>query len=126
MLDVCGQLSNFHWKILALAGIWTRHLPDTKPICYQLSYPSLDCLVRMVPDTLRFLWADLQIIEKKLTNHLKKYLQIIEKKIQIIEKKTYKSLKKRLTNHWGLLYDVDLSVAILFECTSLSQADDLS
>ena len=32
----------FHWKILALAGIWTWDLPGTKPICYQLSYPGLD------------------------------------------------------------------------------------
>ena len=31
----------FHWKILALAGIWTRDLPVTKPICFQLSYPGL-------------------------------------------------------------------------------------
>ena len=30
----------------------------------------------------------------------------------------------RLTNHWGPLYDVDLSVAILFECMTLSRADD--
>ena len=29
----------FHWKILARAGIWTRDLPGTKRICYQLSYP---------------------------------------------------------------------------------------
>ena len=32
----------FHWNILALAGIGTRDLPSTKPICYQLSYPGLD------------------------------------------------------------------------------------
>ena len=35
----------FHWKILALARIWTWDLPGTKPICYQLSYPGLDNLV---------------------------------------------------------------------------------
>ena len=34
--------SYFHWKILALAGLWTRDLPGSKPICYQLSYPGLD------------------------------------------------------------------------------------
>ena len=32
----------FHWKIFALARIWTQDLPSTKPICYQLSYPGLD------------------------------------------------------------------------------------
>ena len=32
----------FHWKILALAGIRTRDLPGTKPICYKFSYPGLD------------------------------------------------------------------------------------
>ena len=40
------QLDNpvtyFHWKIIAFNGIWTRDLPGTKPICYQLSYPGLD------------------------------------------------------------------------------------
>ena len=37
-----NPVTYFHWKILALAGIWTRDLPGTKPICYQLSYPGLD------------------------------------------------------------------------------------
>ena len=32
----------FHWKIIALAWIWTWALPSTKPICSQLSYPGLD------------------------------------------------------------------------------------
>ena len=32
----------FHWKILALARIWTRDLTDTKPIDYQLSSPGLN------------------------------------------------------------------------------------
>ena len=35
-------ITYFHWKILALAGIWTWDLTGTKPICYQLSYPGLD------------------------------------------------------------------------------------
>ena len=35
------SVTYFHWKILALA-IWTRDLPGTKPIWYQLSYPGLD------------------------------------------------------------------------------------
>ena len=35
-------LHKFHWKILTLAGIWTRELPGTKPICYQLSCRGLD------------------------------------------------------------------------------------
>ena len=33
-----NSVTYFHWKILALAGIWTRDFPGTKPICYQLSY----------------------------------------------------------------------------------------
>ena len=37
-----NPITYFHWKILTLAGIWTRDLPGTKPICYQLSYPGLD------------------------------------------------------------------------------------
>ena len=37
------SVTYFHWKILDLAGIWTRYLTGTKPICYQLSYPGLDC-----------------------------------------------------------------------------------
>ena len=37
-----NPVTNFHWKILALAGIWTWDLPSTKPICYKLSYPGLD------------------------------------------------------------------------------------
>ena len=32
----------FLWEILTLAGIWTRDVPGTKPICCQLSYPGLD------------------------------------------------------------------------------------
>ena len=36
------SVTYFHWKILALAGIWTRDLPGTKPICYQFSYLCLD------------------------------------------------------------------------------------
>ena len=35
-------------KILALAGIWTRDLPGTKSICYQLSYPGLDSVEQMI------------------------------------------------------------------------------
>ena len=38
----------FHWKILALAGIWTRDLHGTKPICSQLSYLGLDHAVNIV------------------------------------------------------------------------------
>ena len=34
-----NPVTYFHQKILALAGIWTRDIPCTKPICYQLSYP---------------------------------------------------------------------------------------
>ena len=37
-----NPVTYFHWKILALAGIWTQDLPATKRICYQLSYPGLD------------------------------------------------------------------------------------
>ena len=37
-----NSFTYFHWKSLALAGIWTRYLPGTKPICYQLSYLGLD------------------------------------------------------------------------------------
>ena len=37
-----NPVTYFHWKILALARIWTRDLPGAKPICYQLSYPGLD------------------------------------------------------------------------------------
>ena len=66
MLDLCGQLSctasthvfltlhsysnsnksitDFHWKIISLAGIWTSDLPSTKPMRYQLSSPGLDTL----------------------------------------------------------------------------------
>ena len=32
-------MTYFYWKILALAGIQTRDLTSTKPICYQRSYP---------------------------------------------------------------------------------------
>ena len=32
----------FSLKIRALARIWTRDLPGTKPICYQMSYPGLN------------------------------------------------------------------------------------
>ena len=43
--SLCSQGDNlFSFKILALAGIWTRDLSGTKPICYQLSYPGLDYL----------------------------------------------------------------------------------
>ena len=38
----------FHRKILALAGIWTRDLPGTKLICYQLSYPGLDNVWKII------------------------------------------------------------------------------
>ena len=37
-----NPVTYFHWKILTLAGIWTRDFPGTKPICYQLSCPGLD------------------------------------------------------------------------------------
>ena len=37
-----NPVTYFHWKILALAEFWTRDLPGTKPICYQLSYSGLD------------------------------------------------------------------------------------
>ena len=40
-----NPVTYFHWKILTLAGIWTRYLTGTKPICYQLSYPGLDSIV---------------------------------------------------------------------------------
>ena len=35
-------ITYFHWKIIALAGIWTSELPSTKPMRYRLSYPGLD------------------------------------------------------------------------------------
>ena len=41
-LHLIIQYSIISLKILALAGIWTRDFPGTKPICYQLSYPGLD------------------------------------------------------------------------------------
>ena len=37
-----NPVSYFHWKIVALARIWTLYPPGTKQICYQLSYPGLD------------------------------------------------------------------------------------
>ena len=37
-----NSVTYFHWKMLALSGIWTGDVPSTKPICYQLSYPGLD------------------------------------------------------------------------------------
>ena len=40
--SVANHVVFFHWKILALAKIWIRDVPGTKPICYQLSYPGLD------------------------------------------------------------------------------------
>ena len=40
------SVTYFHWKILAPAGIWTRDLPGTKPICSQLSYPGLNFFSR--------------------------------------------------------------------------------
>ena len=45
------QLLIFTEKILTLAGIWTRDLPGTKPICYQLSYPGLDYLYKFITST---------------------------------------------------------------------------
>ena len=42
-----NSITYFHWKIVALAGIWTRDNPSTKPICYQLSYPGLDWLCKL-------------------------------------------------------------------------------
>ena len=35
----------FHWKFLALVGIWTQDLPSIKTMRYQLSYPGLDATV---------------------------------------------------------------------------------
>ena len=32
----------YHWKILALAGIWTSDFPSTKPMRNQFSYPGLN------------------------------------------------------------------------------------
>ena len=37
-----NQINEWRFFMLALAGIWTRDFPGTKPICYQLSYPGLD------------------------------------------------------------------------------------
>ena len=42
-----NPVTYFHWKIIALAGIWTLDLPGTKSICYQLSNPGLDWCQRI-------------------------------------------------------------------------------
>ena len=42
-------ITNFHWKIISLARIWTPDLPSTKPICDQLSYPGLDIASEIYP-----------------------------------------------------------------------------
>ena len=36
------SITYYHWKIIALAGIWTLDLPSTKLMSYQWSYPGLD------------------------------------------------------------------------------------
>ena len=42
---IYNSINYFHWKILALAGIWAQDLCGTKPKCYQLSYPGLDSII---------------------------------------------------------------------------------
>ena len=37
-----NTITYLHWKVNTLAGIWTRDLTSTRPICYQLSYLGLD------------------------------------------------------------------------------------
>ena len=49
-----NSITYFHWKILGLAGIWTRGLPCTKLIGYQLCYPGLDPLIISSLDWLFF------------------------------------------------------------------------
>ena len=44
----CSWDIRFHWKILALVGIWTRELPGNKLICYQLSYHGLETLLPII------------------------------------------------------------------------------
>ena len=73
MLDLCGQLlcnastpvtcgyssiTYFHWKIHALAGIWTRDLSSTNPICCQQSYPGLENFHLGTQFVLLSFWSD--------------------------------------------------------------------
>ena len=62
------SITYFHLKILALAGIWIRDLPGSKPICYQLSYPGLDHLCSSVFAKSWILWLFINII--KLDNRI--------------------------------------------------------
>ena len=75
-----------NWKTLALAGIWTRDLPGTKPICYQLSYPGLDknknCAYKRFPKKVeKNYWptppVDRHAAAKRLSDHIKHYYNYI-------------------------------------------------
>ena len=47
LININRSVTYFHWKIIALAGIWTGDLRGTNPRCYQLSHTCLDETFRL-------------------------------------------------------------------------------
>ena len=121
----CGNYQSiiyFQWKI---AGIWTRDILGTKPICYQLSYPGLDWYLKTKLSCILLLMHitkgtnDLcDIIKGCFNNFVEPLSGIIETKVfgessaasmvaevsRIIQFKSFSSLTKSFqAKSWSLL-----------------------
>ena len=79
-----NQVTYFLWKILALARIWTRDLPGTKPICYQLSYPGLDQRCSLFVDHIPHLVFLVNLITTTVNKSPVVFLQFIKIKFHFL------------------------------------------